>query len=241
MSTVCPSCGWCGWVMDPESTDSANGRLGSVTWLEGNIFGGNILHLAKQRQLDSSHFFDIRPLFLKDSWLSPHWKKSYLHHPRLLLLVPLAKRPLPFFQLAAFTPDLVFSHCLQGTVLMITFISLVLPWFSFVWFEKGFHYVAQVWLVFKICLCPSSQMLTWPRWVDLLSDDDMLVAVSNPASERPHLCSTSCFHRICFCSKLKKNFIFDFDPVWVCTCDRSCPVSAWRGCWIPWSWSCRRI
>lgn len=50
-------------------------------------------------------------------------------------------------------------------------------------------------------------MLTWPRWVHLLSGDNMLLAVSNSAPERPHLCSTSCFHRICLCSKLKKIFL----------------------------------
>lgn len=108
---------------------------------------------------------------------------------------------------------------LHGKFQIITFISLVSPWFGFVYFEKCFPCVTQSGLGFEIFFLHHPQMLGWPRWVDLLSNANMLPAASNPASKRPHLCSASCFHRICFCCKLKEFILFYFQ---LCPCVGMC-------------------
>lgn len=119
--------------MDPESTDSASGRLGSMTWLEGSIFRGKILLLAKQRQLDGSHFFDIRPPFLKDSCF-PHTRRNpTFTTPGFCCSCPPAKRPLPSFRLAPSPPSYLLSwssgHCPDDHAHVFGFTLVQFCWF----------------------------------------------------------------------------------------------------------------
>lgn len=141
-------------VMDPEST-KAGGRLGSMTWLEGSIFGGKILHLAKQRQLDGSHFFDIRLCFsripgiptLKEIPRSPPQafvaRAPCKEASAILPIGPLHSRSSILSWSSEHSPD---DH--------VHFFGFTLVQFCLFW--EGVSLCSSSWACIQIFLCPSS-------------------------------------------------------------------------------------